>query len=141
MNKIGFFSLFLPAVVAHGSIGNAVDNPQALSIIKAAQVAQGINDLYHSQVLIMLLVTLIFFVLFSLAVYLVVRRLIRIGRAYRRLVSSRWIDEPYAHSRKGEETDLYLQIPFEHQWLFNQFLSQGHDDANTHDLLDLPHEW
>ncbi len=91
--------------------------------------------------LILLLVTLIFVVLFGLAVYLIVRRLIRIGRAYRELVSNGWIDEPDAHWRKAEETDLYMQILTEQQWLFNQFLSQGHEDADTHDLLDVSHDW
>ena len=129
MKKIGFFILFLPALDAYGSRGNAVDIPQDLSVIKAARVAQGINDLNHSQVLILLLVTLIFVVLFGLAVYLIVRRLIRIGRAYRELVSSRWIDEPDAHWRKAEEPDLNLAMFTEQQWLFNQFLSQGHEDA------------
>ena len=142
MKKIGFFILFLPALDAYWSGGNAVvDTPLDLSIIKAPRVAQGINDLNHSQVLILLLVTLIFVVLFGLAFFLIVRRLIRIGRAYRQLVSNGWIDEPEANWRKGEETDLYILALTEQQWLFNQFLSQSHDDADTHDLLDLPHDW
>jgi len=141
MKKIGFFILCLPALDTYWSGGNAVDTPQDLSVIKAAWVTQGINDLDHSQVLILLLVTLIFVVLFGMAVYLVIRRLIRIGREYRELVTSRWIDEPNTHWRKCEETNLYLQTLTEQQWLFNQFISQGHDDANTHDLLDLPHDW
>jgi hypothetical protein len=103
-------------------------------------VAQGIIDINNSQMLI-LLVTFIFVVIFSLAVFLIVWKLIRIGRAYRKLVSNGWIDEPEANWRKGEETDLYMQALTEQQWLFNQFLSQSHDDADTHDLLDLPHDW
>ena len=118
MKNFGFFSVFLPALVA-----------------------QGIIDLNHSQVLILLLVTLILIVIFGLTVFLIVRRLIRIGHAYRELVSNGWIDEPEAHWRKGEETDLYMQMHTEKQWLFNQFLSQGHDDTDTHDLLDVPHDW
>ena len=141
MKKIGFFSLFLLALVAYGSKGYTMNTSQDLSVIKAARVAQGINDLDHSEVLILLLVTLTFVVLFGLAVLLIVRRLIRIGRAYRELVSNRWIDEPDAHWRKGEETDLYMQMHTEQQWLFYQFLSQGQDDTDTHDLLDLPHDW
>ena len=118
MKKSSFFSLFLPALVA-----------------------QEIIDLNHSQVLILLLVTLILIVIFGLAVFLIVRRLIRIWGAYRELVSNGWIDEPEAHWRKGEETNLNLQTLTEQQWLFNQFLSQGYDDTDIHDLLDLPHDW
>jgi hypothetical protein len=142
MKKIGFFILFLPALDAYWSGGNAVvDTPQDLSIIKAARFAQGINDLDHSQVLILLLVALIFVLLFGLAVFLIVWRLIRIGRAYRELVTSRWSDEPNTHWRKAEEPDLCLHMFTEQQWLLNQLLSQGYDDTDAHDFVDLPHDW
>jgi hypothetical protein len=141
MKKIGFFILFLPALDAYWSGGNAVDTPQDLSVIKAARVAQVINDLNHSQVLILLLVTLIFVVLFGLAFFLIVRRLIRIGRAYRQLVSSVRTDEPDVHWRKAEEPDLSMQIFTEQQWLLNQLLSQSHEDGDAHDFVDFPHDW
>lgn len=116
MNTIGLFSQFLT-------------------------VAQRIIDINISQVLILLLVMLILIVIFGLAVFLIVWRLIRIGRAYRKLVSSGWIDEPGAHWRKGEKTGLYMHTFTEQQWLFNHFLSQGHDDFETHELLDVSHDW
>ena len=141
MKKIGFFILFLPALDAYWSGGNAVDTPQDLSVIKAARVAQGINDLDHSQVLMLLLVTLIFVVLFVMAFCLVVRRLIRIGRAYRELVTSRWIDEPNTHWRNAEEHDLSMQIFTEQQCLLNQLLSLDHENGDAHDFVDLPHDW
>lgn len=118
MNNIGFFSLFLPVLVVQETI-----------------------DLNRIQVPTLLLITLIFVVIFSLAVFLIVWRLIRIGREYQKFVSNGWIDEPSAHWRKGEITDLYMHTFTEHHWLFNQFLSQGHDDFETHDLLDVPHDW
>jgi len=122
-----------------------VDIAHAPRIIETARMVQiaahGISDVGRAQILILLLMTLVFIALFVLVVYLILRRLIRIGRAYRELVSNRWIDEPEAHWRKGEETNLFMQTLTEQQWLFNQFLSQGHDDADTHDWLDLPHDW
>ncbi len=118
MKKISPFSLFLSLLV----------------------VKEG-THLNHSQVLILMLVTIIFFVIFGLAVFLIVWRLIRIGRAYRRLMSNGWMDEPITHGRKGEETDLSMQTLIEQQWQFNQFLSQGHEDFETHDLLDGSHDW
>ncbi len=141
MNKIDFFSLFLPALEAYGSKSKAGDTPQDLSMIKAARVVQSINDINHSLVLILLLVTVIFVALFGLLVFLIVRRLIRIGRAYGRLVSASWIDDPDVHLRKAEDPDLSLGMFTEQQWLFNQFLSQGHEDADAHDLLDISHDW
>ena len=142
MKKIGFFILFLPALDAYWSGGNAVvDTPLDLSIIKATRVTQGINDLNHGQVLILLLVTLIFVVLFGLAFFFIVRRLIRIGRAYRQLVSSVRTDEPDVHWRKAEEPDLSMQIFTEQQWLLNQLLSQSHEDGDAHDFVDFPHDW
>ncbi len=118
MKKIGSFSLFLPALAAQGDI-----------------------NIIQSQVVILLLVTIIFVVIFGSAVFLIIWRLIRIGRAYRKLVSNGWIDEPFTHWRKGEETDLNMQTLIEQLWQFNQFLSQGHDDLDTHDLIDAPHDW
>ena len=99
------------------------------------------TDINHSQMLILLLITFISVVIVGLTFFLIVRRLIRIGRAFRKLVSNGWIDETFAHWRKGEEPDLYMQTLTEQQWLFNQFLSQGHDDFETHDLLDVSHDW
>jgi HAMP domain-containing protein len=145
MNNIGFFSRFLPALVAYRSRGNTVDIAHAPRILETARTVQiashGISDVGRSQVLILLLMTLIFIALFVLVVYLIVRRLIRIERAYRELVSNGWIDEPEAHWRKCKETNLFMQTLTEQQWLFNLFISHGHDDTNTHDLLDLPHDW
>ncbi len=118
MKKISYFSLFL-----------------SLLLVKKGA------ELNHSQVLILLLLTIIFILIFGLAVFLIVWRLIRIGRAYRKLVSTGWIDEPITHGRKGEKTDLYMHTFTEQQWQFNQFLSQGHEDFETHELLDVPHDW
>jgi hypothetical protein len=141
MEKIGFFILFLPGLLALGSKGNSVDPPQDLKIFKTLQIAQNVQNLDHSQVLVLLLVTLIFVVLFGMAMYLVVRRLIRIGRAYRELVTSGWIDEPDTHWREAEEPDLNMQIFTEQQWMLNQLLSLDHEDGDAHDFVDLPHEW
>ncbi|NJD60922.1 MAG: hypothetical protein C3F13_16540 [Anaerolineales bacterium] len=110
MKKIGFFILIIPVLVAYGSRGNAVGTAQAPRIFETTRTAQlanqGVSDISRAQTLILLLVTLAFAVLFVLAMYLIARRLIRIGRAYHEFVSSRWIDDPDAHSRKTEETDL-----------------------------------
>ncbi len=157
MKTIGVFVLFVVVIVllfaAHGPSENAVDIAQAQSVIEAARAAQdaayaaqvaaqGISDVGRGQTLILLLVTLIVVVLLGLAAYLVIRRLIRIRRVYRKLTSGKWISGPNAHWRKSEEPDLYQQMLIEQQWLLTQLLSQGHEDAaDTHDLLDLPHDW
>lgn len=141
MKKIGFFILFLTGVKAYGSRGYMVDIPQDSMVYKTAQVAQSINNLNHSQVLILLLVTSIYILLFGMAVYHIVRRLIRIGRAYREFISSKWIDETDAHLRKAKEPDFSLAMFTEQQWLLNQLLSQDHEDGDAHDFADLPHDW
>lgn len=112
-----------------------------LNLILPALVAQGSVDINQGQMLILLMITCISVVIFGLTFFLIVCRLIRIGRAYRKLVSNEWIDKPFTHWRKGEKTDLYMHTFTEQQWLFNQFLSQGHDDFETHDLLDVSHDW
>ena len=153
MKKIGLFVLIMVILTACGPTENAVDIAQAQSVIEAARAAQdasraaqiaaqGVSDVGRGQTLILLLVTLIFVALFVLAVYLVVRRLIRIQRVYRNLTSGKWISGPNAHWRKSEEPDLYQQMLIEQQWLLTQLLSQGYEDATDgHDLLDLPHDW
>lgn len=132
---------------------NAVDIAQAQSVIEAARAAQdaayaaqiaaqGISDVGRDQTLILVLLTLLLVVILGLAVYLVVRRLVRIQRTFRQLSSGRWVSGPNAHWKKSEEPDLYQQMLIEQQWLLTQMLSQGHEDAaDTHDLLDLPHDW
>ncbi len=159
MKKIGLFVLLAVILTACGPTENMVDITQAQSVIEAARAAQdasraaqiaaeGVSDVGRGQTLILLLVTLIFISLLILAVYLVVRRLIRLQRIYRqfasgRISSGRWISGPNAHWRKSEEPDLYQQMLLEQQWLLSQLLSQGHEDADSgsHDLLDLPHDW
>ena len=69
MKKIAFFIQFLPVMVAYGSRGNVVAVPQDLRVFKAAQVAQKMNNLDHSLVLILLLVTLVFVLIFSIVLY------------------------------------------------------------------------
>ncbi len=118
MKKISPFSLYLSLLV----------------------VKEG-TDINDSQLLILLLVTMIFVVIFGLAVFLIVWRLIRIGRAYRKLVTNGLMDEPDTHWKKGEGTELNMNTFTEQQWLFNQFLSQGHEDFETHDLLDGSNDW
>ena len=85
MKKIGFFCMFLPALVAYRSKGNTVDIAHAPRIIETARTVQiaahGISDVGRAQILILLLMTLVFIALFVLAVYLIVWRLIRIGRS------------------------------------------------------------
>ncbi len=153
MKKIGLFVLIMVILAACGPTENAVDIAQAQSVIEAARAAQdasraaqiaaqGVSDVGRGQTLILLLVTLIVVVLLGLAAYLVIRRLIRIQRVYRKLTSGKWISGPNAHWRKSEEPDLYQQMLIEQQWLLTQLLSQGHEDvAESHDLLDLPHDW
>ena len=153
MKTIGVMALSVLLLAACGPTENAVDIAQAQSVIEAARAAQdasraaqiaaqGVSDVGRGQTLILLLVTLIVVVLLGLAAYLVIRRLIRIQRVYRKLSSGKWISGPNAHWRKSEEPDLYQQMLIEQQWLLTQLLSQGHEDAaDTHDLLDLPHDW
>jgi flagellar biogenesis protein FliO len=140
MKKIGGFILFLPVMVSYWSRGNVVDTPKDLRVFKVSLVAQSTNGLDHNQVLILLLVTLVFVLLFSMALYLIVRRLIRIARAYRRFVSNQWVDDLDVHSRKVEESDLNLGVFTEQQWLLNQLLTQGHEDADAHNFVDLPND-
>jgi len=99
------------------------------------------TDINHSQVLILLLVTIIFIVIFGLAVLLIVWRLIRIGRAYFAFISCRWTEDPDIHSRKVQETDLNLAMFTEQQWPLSELFSQGHEDGDGHDFVDLPHDW
>lgn len=154
MKKIGLFILIVVILAACGPSENAVDIAQAQSVIEAARAAQdasraaqiaaqGISDVGRGQTLILVLLTLLVVVILCLAVYLVVRRLILIQHAYRKLTTGKWISGPNAHWRKAEEPDLYQQMLLEQQWLLTQLLSQGHEDADTgaHDLLDLPHDW
>ena len=141
MKKIGFFILFLPVMVDYESKGNAFDTSQALKVFMATKVDLGINNLDHSQVLILLLVGLIFVLLFGLAVFLIVWRLIRIGHAYRELVNSNWNDEPHNRWRKVGESDLSLGMFTEQQWLLDQLFWQNHEDGGAHDFVDLPHNW
>lgn len=153
MKKIGLFVLMVMILAACGPTENAVDIAQAQSVIEAARAAQdasraaqiaaqGLSDMGRGQTLILLLVTLIVFVLLGLAAYLIIRRLIRIQSVYRKVTSGTWISGPNAHWKKSEEPDLYQQMLIEQQWLLTQLLSQGHEDAaDTHDLLDLPHDW
>ena len=140
MKKLGFFIQFLPVMVAYGSRGNVVAAPQDMRVFEAVQATQNTKDLDHNQILILLLVTLLFVLLFGMALYLIVRRLIRIGRAYRRLFSNVHIDYPDVHSRKAEKADLDLAMFTEQQWLLSQLLSQGYEDRDDHDFVDLPHD-
>jgi len=141
MKKIGFFILFLPVLLAFGSKDKSLVSPHEWGVINTAQVAQSINDFDHIQVLILLLVTFIFVLLFSIAMYQVVRQLIRIGRAYRAFISNRWIEDPDVPRRIAEESDLKLGVFTEQQWLLSQLLSQAHEDGDAHDFVDLPHDW
>jgi hypothetical protein len=141
MKKIIFFSLFIPVIVAYGSRGNLVDTPKDLRVIKSTQVAQNINELDHCLILILLLLALIFVALFVLSVFLIVRRLIRISRAYHKLITSGWIDESDVHLRKAGESNLNQGIFTEQLWLLSQLFSQGHENGDTHDFLDPPHDW
>jgi hypothetical protein len=141
MKKIGLYILFLPVIVGYGSKVNSVDTSQDLLGFKVMQIDQSINDLSNSLVLILLLVTLIFVLLFGIAVCYVLQKLIRIGYAYREFISNRWIDEPDVHARKVEETDLNLAMFTEQQWELSELLSQGHEDGDSHDFVDLPHDW
>ena len=155
MKKIGLFMLIVAILAACGPSENAVDIAQAQSVIEAARAAQdasraaqiaaqgSISDVGRGQTLILVLLTLLVVVILCITVYLVVRRLIRIQLAYRKLTSGKWISGPNAHWRKAEEPDLYQQMLLEQQWLLTQLLSQGHEDADAgaHDLMDLPHDW
>jgi hypothetical protein len=141
MKKIAFFIPLLLVMVLYESKGNAEDIPQDLRVFKAAQVAQKMNNLDHSLVLILLLVTLVFVLIFSIVLYQFIRRLIRLGRAYRKYISSTWNDDPDMQSRKAEEPDFSLGMFTEQQWLMNQLLSLGHEDGATNDSVDLPHDW
>jgi hypothetical protein len=141
MKKIGFFNLFIPVMVAYGSRGTVVDTQKDLRVIKATQVAQNINELDHSLILILLLLALIFAALFVLSVFFIVRRLIRIGRAYHKLITSGWIDESEAHLIKANESDLSFGMFTDQQWLLNQLFSQGHEDGDAHEFVDPPHDW
>lgn len=131
---------------------NEVDIAQAQSVIeaahaaqdaaKAAQIAaQGISDVGRGQTLILILLTLIVLLLLGLAVFLVLRRLIRVQGAIQKTSSGRWISGPNAHWKKSEEPELYQQMLLEQQLLLTQLLSQGHDDSEQHDLSDLPTDW
>jgi hypothetical protein len=141
MEKIDFFILFLPVMLADGSKSCSVDTPRDLLGFKAMQVDQSINDLSNSLVLILLLVTLIFILLFGIAVCHIIRRLIRIGRAYREFISSRWVEDPDIRRRKAEETDLSQEIFTEQQWLLSEWFSQYHEDGDALDYVDHPHDW
>jgi HAMP domain-containing protein len=157
MKTIGLFLLLVVLLVAafatRGPSENAVDIAQAQSVMEAAHAAQdaanaaqvaaqGISDVGRGQTLILLLLTVVVVVLLGLALYLVIRRLIRIQSTFHQPTTGRWISEPNAHWRKTEEPDLYQQMLIEQQLLLTQLLSQGHeDDAEAHDLLDLPHDW
>jgi hypothetical protein len=141
MKKISLYILFLPVLVGYGSNVNSGDTSQDLRIFKTAQVAQVINDIDNGLVLILLLVTLFFILLFGIAVCHVLQKLIRIRHAYREFISNRWIDEPNTHSRKTEDPDLNLGLFTEQQWLLSELLSQGPVDGDCHDFVDLPHDW
>jgi hypothetical protein len=130
LKKIGLFFLLVVILAACGSSENAVDIVRAQSVI----------DIDHGQILILLLVTLIFAALFVLAEYLFIRRLIRIQRVFRKLISYQWLNSPNGHWRKSEEPDLYQQMRIEQQWLLTPLFSQGPEGAETHDPLDLPHD-
>ncbi len=155
MKKIGWLVLLATILTACGPSQNAVEIAQAQSVIEAARAAQdaayaaqiaaqGISDVGRGQTLILLLITLIIVALLGLAVYFVVWRMIRAQRAYRQLTpgsTGRWLSGPNAHWRKSGEPDLYRQMLIEQQWLLTQLLSQGQEDIDTHELLDLPHDW
>jgi len=141
MKKIGLYILFLPVIVSYGSKVNSGDTSQDLRIFKVAQVAPIINNLDNDLILILLLITLIFVLLFGIAVCRVIQKLIRIRHAYREFISNRWIDEPDTHSRKTEDPDLNLGLFTEQQWLLSELLSQGLEDGDGHDFVDLPHDW
>ncbi len=128
-------------MLPYGSKCVAFGTPPDLTVFNAAGVSHSTNNLDHNQVLILLLVTVIVVLLFSMSLYHVVRRLIRIGRAYRLFISSRWSEDPDIHARKAEETDFDLAMFMEQQWLLSELFSQGHEDAEDHDLVDLPHDW
>ena len=72
MKKLGFFIQFLPVMVAYGSRGNVVAAPQDMRVFEAVQATQNTKDLDHNQILILLLVTLLFVLLFGMALHLIV---------------------------------------------------------------------
>jgi hypothetical protein len=159
MKKMGLFVFLAAILTACGPSDNAVEIAQAQSVIEAARAAQdaayaaqvaaqGISDMGRGQTFILLLITLIVVVLVGLAVYLIVRRLIRVQHSYRQLTTGstgRWVSGPNAHWRKSGESDLYQQMLLEQHWLLTQLLSQGHEDADAdvdaHELLDMSHDW
>ncbi|MDD5367607.1 MAG: hypothetical protein PHQ40_00860 [Anaerolineaceae bacterium] len=155
MKKIGLFVLFAAILTACGTSENTGNLARAQNVVEAGRAAQGaaragriaaqgVSDVSRGQTLILSLVTLIIVVLLSLAAYLVIRRLIRILRTFRQLTTgatSMWLREPNARWRKPKEADLNQQIFIEQQWLWTQLLSQSHEDADSPDFLDLPHDW